>query len=86
MSLVFVNRNIRSHSERRKQKLVASSHESTVTVNPVAELLKKLHHPVDEVFHVNTDVFPGDNYPCEVFSTQLVLKTMQHLLQFNSSV
>ena len=56
MSLVFVNRNIRSHSERKKQNLVAGSRESTV--NPVAELLKKLHHPVDEVPPMNTDVFP----------------------------
>ena len=55
MSLVFVNRNIRGHSERKKQMLVASSRESTV--NPVAELLKKIHHPVDEVPPVNTDVF-----------------------------
>ena len=55
MSLVFVNRNIRSHNERKKQKLVAGSRESTV--NPVAELIKKIHHPVDEVPPVNTDVF-----------------------------
>ena len=56
MPLVFVNRNIRSHSERKKQNLVASSRESTV--NPVAELLKKIHLPVDEDPPVNTDVFP----------------------------
>ena len=55
MSLVFVNRNIRIHSERKNQKLVASSRESTL--NPVAELIKKIHHPVDEVPPVNTDVF-----------------------------
>ena len=55
MSLVFVNSNIRSHSERKKYKLVASSRESTV--NPVTELIKKIHHPVDEVPPVNTDVF-----------------------------
>ena len=78
MSLIFVNGNIRSHSEKKKRKLVASSRESTV--NPVAEL----HHPVDEVPPVNTDVFSVD--PCEVFNSQLVLKTMQHTLQLNSSV
>ena len=55
MSLVFANRNIRSHSERKKQKLVANTRESTV--NPIAEMIKKIYHPVDEVPPVNTDVF-----------------------------
>ena len=43
----FCERNIRSHSERKKQKLVTSSSESRV--NAVAELLKKIQHSVDEV-------------------------------------
>ena len=81
----FRERNIYSHSERKKKKLVASSSESRV--NPIAELLKKkIHHLVDEAPPMNTYVFQGtDIDPCDVLNSQPVLKTMQHSLQLDLS-
>ena len=66
--------------------MVASSSESRV--NPVDQFLKK-HNPFDKVPPENTDVFQVCNVceviPCEVFISQLVLKTMQLSLQLESS-
>ena len=77
---------IKSHSERKK--LVASCSESRV--NPFAQLLKKINHPVDEVSPVSNDVSPvGDEYEvdqCEVLISKTVLKTIQHLSQLNLSI
>ena len=61
----FREKNISRHSERKKQKLVTSSSESTV--NPVAELLNEIQRSVDEVPPVNTDVSQvSDVDPCDI--------------------
>ena len=59
---VFVNMKVRSHSERKKLKLVASRSESRV--NP-AQSLRENYHPVDEISPVSNDVFVVI-YVCEV--------------------
>ena len=61
---VFVNMKVRSHSERKKPKLVASRSESRV--NPVAQSLRENYHPVDEISPVSNDVFVVI-YVCEVY-------------------
>ena len=52
---VFVNMKVRSHSERKKPKLVASRSESRV--NPVAQSLRENYYPVDEISPVSNDVY-----------------------------
>ena len=48
-------------ASRKKPKFIANY--SEFKVNPVAELLKKINHPVDEVSPVSNNVFPvGDEY------------------------
>ena len=74
---VFVNMKVRSHSERKKPKLVASRSESRV--NPVAQSLRENYHPVDKISPVSYDVFVVI-YVCEVdlsgvLISQTVLKT-----------
>ena len=54
-SLEFVKKIVRSQSERKKPKLVASCSESRA--NPVAELKKNVS-PVDEIPPVSTDGIP----------------------------
>ena len=80
---IFVKRNIRVNSDRKKQKLVASCSDSVT--NPIAELRKKNKHSVEKVPPFNTDVSPvcdvGKVDHCGVLISQQVLKTIQHLLQ-----
>ena len=71
---VFVNMKVRSHSERKKPKLVASRSESRV--NPVAQSLRENYHPVDEISPVSNDVFVVI-YVCEVdLSGVLISRTV----------
>ena len=70
---VFVNMKVRSHSERKKLKLVASRRESRV--NP-AQSLRENYHPVDEISPVSNDVFVVI-YVCEVdLSGVLISRTV----------
>ena len=71
---VFVNMKVRSHSERKKPKLVASRSESRV--NPVAQSLRENYHPVDEISPVSNDIFVVI-YVCEVdLSGVLISRTV----------
>ena len=55
----------------------------SLRVNPVAELLAKIKYPVDEVSPVGDECEVDQ---CEVLISPTVLKTIQHLLQLNSSI
>ena len=71
---VFMNMKVRSHSERKKPKLVASRSESRV--NPVAQSLRENYHTVDEISPVSNDVFVVI-YVCEVdLSGVLISRTV----------